>query len=130
MLSRLFDGTTRELTRGLLYTQERHQILAQNLANAETPGYRSRDLVFDDHLRPLVRRAAPELTPASLTPGADDRRARVVYADEGPAKANGNDVSADRQMAKLAENTLFHHALTQILINRFALLKQAISGRV
>ncbi len=130
MLTRLFDGATWQVTRGVAYTQHRHDVLVENLANVETAGYKSRDLVFEDHLQPLLGRVTADLSPELPAAGLDERRARFVYADDGPAKPNGNDVHPDRQMARLAENTLFHHALVQILIGRFASLKQAISGRL
>jgi flagellar basal-body rod protein FlgB len=130
MLTRLFDETTWQVTRGLAYAQRRHDVLVENLANLETAGYKSSDLVFEDHLKPLLGRVTADLPPEFSLASLDERRPRLVYADDGPAKPNGNDVHTERQMARLAENTLFHHALVQILAGRFAALKQAISGRL
>jgi flagellar basal-body rod protein FlgB len=130
MLTRLFDGATGQVTRGLAFAQRRHDVLVENLANVETAGYKGRDLVFENHLGPLLRRVTADLPGEVPVASLHEPRPRLVYADDGPVKPNGNDVQADRQMARLAENTLFHHALVQILIGRFASLKQAISGRL
>jgi flagellar basal body rod protein FlgB len=54
----------------------------------------------------------------------------MVYAEDGPPRQDGNDVNLDRQMARLAENTLRNATLVQILASRFSTVKQAISGRV
>jgi flagellar basal-body rod protein FlgB len=108
----------------------RHEVLARNIANADTPGYRSQDLVLDDALRPQAP-SAPGDVPASLLPlGRAERRPRLVYTEETTPLPGGNDVKVERQLAVLAENQLYHHALAQTLASQFAALKQAISGRV
>jgi len=56
-------------------------------------------------------------------------KAAYEMTDSTP-NPEGNDVNLDRQMARLAENTLFHHALVQMLSGQFTALKQSISGRV
>jgi flagellar basal-body rod protein FlgB len=127
---RLFDKAIDRLTTGLEYTNRRHEVLAKNVANMETPGYKALDVTFDDYLKPALITAGhvPQITIGSGAPG--DPQARVVYATDGKPRDDGNDVNLDRQMARLAENTLFNHTLVQLLASRFATVKQAISGRV
>lgn len=130
MLIRFFDGAVEHLTRGLAFATRRHEVIAGNLANLETPGYKARDLAFEDHLRPLLQ-AAPADSPVGLLPvGRGARHARLVFAADGAPRPDGNDVNLDRQMARLAQNTLFHNALVQLLTSQFTAMKQAISGRV
>jgi len=126
----LFDKAIDRLAFGLEYTSRRHEVLAKNVANMETPGYKALDVTFDDYLRP-AKAAAFDVAQVNFSPGAPgDPRARMVYAGDGPPRDDGNDVNLDRQMARLAENTLFNHTLVQLLASRFATVKQAISGRV
>jgi len=130
VLSGLFGKPVDDLTRGLSYAATRHSLLAGNIANVETPGYTARDLVFDDYLRPSAVPARGEL-PAQLLPVAPNGRAlRLVQAVDGLPRPDGNDVRLDRQMARLAGNTLYQNTLVQLLTNHFNTLKQAISGRV
>lgn len=131
MAIKLFDQTIDRLARGLEFTSRRHDVLTKNVANLETPGYRARDVSFDDYLTALQPAAAdagmqPPLRP--IVPGEAEER--VVYASDGAAREDGNDVNLDRQMARLAENTLFNHTLVNLLTSRFNQMKQAISGRV
>jgi flagellar basal body rod protein FlgB len=63
----------------------------------------------------MIRMGPHDERPPLLPVGPAERRPRLVHAEEGTAKWNGNDVNLDRQMARLAENSLFHNALTQIL---------------
>lgn len=131
MLIRFFDRAVAEVERGLEFSTRRHEVLSQNIANIETPGYRARDLTFDAELRPALGVSqAVSLTTPSGTADPLPREPRIVFAGDGSAKPNGNDVNLDREMAKLAENTLFHNALVQMLAGQFTALKQSISGRV
>lgn len=127
MLIRLFDGAVTQLQQGLAFSARRHAALTENLANVDTPGYRARDLVFEDQM--AGQTAASDSAPVA-DPAAPRLPGSLVYSGDGAPGANGNDVLVDRQMARLAENTLFHHALVQILAGQFNTLKQAISGRV
>jgi flagellar basal-body rod protein FlgB len=130
MMNGLFDQSIDRLARGLEFASRRHEVLTRNVANMETPGYRATDVSFDDYLKPmkpLVTDATPMMV-ANAAPG--EPTARLVYANDGPARDDGNDVNLDRQMARLAENTLYNHTLVQLLAARFAAMKQAISGRV
>ena len=130
MLTRLFDGAVEQLTRGLGYASARHTVLAENIANSETPGYQPRDLVFDDYLRASAAPPAGGLPPRLPEAGPGGARLRLVSMSDGGLRGGDGHVDADRQMARLAENTLYQHTLVQVLANRFNALKQAISGRV
>ena len=130
MLIRLFDGAVEQLTRGLAYATARHSVIAQNIANVETPGYQARDLVFDDYLKPSVEPVSGDPPPGLLPIGPAGRRPRLVAVADSAPRPDGNRVHLDRQMARLAENTLYQHTLVQILAGQFNTLKQAISGRV
>jgi flagellar basal-body rod protein FlgB len=127
---RLFDGPLEQVTRGLAFAAARHALLAKNVANAETPGYRAHDLTFDEYLAPTIELASAELPPSlqPLTPAG--RRPRVVAVADPPVRLDGNNVHLDRQMSRLAENTLYQNTLVQILTKQFNTLKLAISGRV
>ena len=130
MMIRLFDNAIDKLTNGLEYTSRRHEVLAKNVANLETPGFKALDVTFDDYLKP-AQIAAGEVAQPNIGTGAPgDPRARIVYAQDGNAREDGNDVNLDRQMARLAENTLYNATLVQLLASRLNTVKQAISGRV
>jgi flagellar basal-body rod protein FlgB len=130
MIRSLFDSAVEQLTRGLALAGHRHEVLTRNIANADTPGYRAQDLVLDDLRGPLAP-TAPGPVPASLLPvGQAERRPRLVFTEESAPRGDGNDVGVERQLSRLSENQLFHHALVQTLTSQFAALKAAISGRV
>ena len=121
MPSILFDGTMDGLAEALTLHQRRHEVLASNLANVETPGFRARDLDFQAALREAFN---PERD-AEAPGGAD---VRLITDLDAPARADGNTVDLDLQMAKLGGNGTRYLALARLLGLRIALLRQAIEG--
>ena len=79
------------------------------------------------HLPPGGRPPGVDLPPGLRPPTL--RTVQVYSGDAGP-RMDGNDVDLDRQMVRMAQNTLYHNAMVQILTQQFNVLKGAISGRV
>src|SRR5438093_6670365 len=117
----LFDPTIEGLARTLTLHQQRHEVLASNLANVETPGYRARELDFQDVLKEAFDSGGGGER-------AEGRASTVVEDKTAPRRADGNTVDMDMQMAKLNANGTSYLALARILGRRVALLRQAIDG--
>ena len=125
----LFDPTMRGLAETLTLTQRRHEVLASNLANVETPGFRARDLDFGSALREAfaVRRQS-ELGELGEGEPPEEPHVSVVEDRTAPARADGNTVDLDLQMAKLTANGTRYLALARLLGMRIGLVRQAIDG--
>jgi flagellar basal-body rod protein FlgB len=99
----------------------RQRVIAENIAQAETPGYRSRSVNFEDALQTALERGESALP----RPVVEDRSPRALQGTD-----NGvNDVDLDQEMAKLAETNLRHKLATRILSIRYQLLRSAIRGK-
>ena len=121
MSSILFDPTLQGLADSLTLPQRRHEVLASNLANVETPRFKARDLDFEAALKDAFEGRASDGLAAATAP-------RVVEDTTAPPRADGNTVDLDLQMAKLGANGERYVALARILALRIALLRQAIQG--
>jgi flagellar basal-body rod protein FlgB len=99
----------------------RHDVIAQNVANVNTPGYRSMDVNFEDALR--ERLAANEHAPMQGI------RPEIVASPGGVDRNDGNNVDVDQEMARLQKNSLYYKAYLQILTNELAQTRSAIAGR-
>ena len=117
----LFDPTLQGLAEALTLHQRRHEVLASNLANVETPRFRARDLDFDAALKEAFEGRQTDALTVSNAP-------RVVEDVSAPPRADGNTVDLDLQMSKLGANGGRYVALARILALRIALLRQAIEG--
>jgi len=98
--------------------QQRHAVLAENVANAETPGYRARDLDFGHVLESAFDGAPGGRTGAGGVEPTVDTKAVI--------KVDRNSVDIDTEMARLSENALRIVALTRLISGSYAGLKRAI----
>jgi flagellar basal-body rod protein FlgB len=111
----LFDSVSNGLAEALTFYRQRHEILATNIANIETPGYRARDLEFDEALQS----AFDGQESSTLT-------ARVVDKPTSVGRPDGNTVDLDMEMARLADNRGSFTTAAEILSRRLAGLRRAI----
>ncbi len=112
--------------------QERQQLLAENVANANTPNFRPRDLTVPDfdRARPAAGLAVLRTSPAHLaSAGADStqfERERRSDFEVGPA---GNAVNLEDEMLKVAANQMDFQAATALYGRGLGLIKTALGKR-
>ena len=137
MLPNLFSATTiPALGEVLNFAQARHTVLAGNIANVNTPGYRLRDLSpteFQQKLKQAItasRTSAEPLSPglAYSEPGDPMRQVRaslenIVYHDD-------TNIDLEKQVAEMTKNHLLHNFALTVMTDQFQLLQTAISERV
>lgn len=107
------------------YRSARQGVLAMNIANADTPGYKRTDLEFDARLA----RAALERSDArtlSTSREAPFGVRRVV--DDAAARPDGNNVNPDRETVLLSRNAGAFVQQSEVLSRLLALRRTAITG--
>jgi len=132
MLPSLFNSTTIPVLEKVVgFTEARHNVLAGNIANMDTPGYKAQDLSpvqFQNQLKEALetrREQGAELA-ASNSDGEDpfagvrDTMKSLVYHD-------GSDNDMERQVAELTKNQMQYNLAVTIMTNQFRLLQSAIS---
>jgi len=129
MLEKLFGGDQfAALTQSLDAAALRHQVIAHNLANVNTPGFKRQDVVFEDR---LARALAQQKEPGGNALGEPitDIRPSVITTTTTGERADGNNVDLEEENVKLAINTLRFEVLSQSVAGGFSGLKSAINGR-
>lgn len=114
---------------------KRHVLIANNIANVNTPGYKRLDLEFEKLMKQEVQRQCGEAPPTQLWrthPGhqapAKERGFVAVQVDAGTVHRNdGNNVDIDFEMALLASNQLTYEAAARLLTGELGLLWKAVS---
>jgi flagellar basal-body rod protein FlgB len=95
----------------------RHQLIASNLANVDTPGYRTRDIrTFSGAIQQAMSGEEPPFTSVARP---------IAGLLERP---DGNNVNVDRESLLMAENQLHFQVAVQFLRAEFRRLSEAISG--
>jgi flagellar basal-body rod protein FlgB len=122
------DKITNLLGRALALRLDRMHLLASNITNADTPGYLPVDMRFQEVLgRELDARELARTSEGHLPTVDSAKEAALFYDPAGMPGLDGNAVSLDREVAKLAENTVQYNATSQALQKKLAMLRYAVN---
>jgi len=132
----LFGGTINTLSTSLDMRSRNHALILDNVANADTPNYKSVRMDVEKTLQQSAEaRPAPALqrTDAhhlSGPPSPDGESSLVERTEDDPLllRGDGNTVNMDAEMAALAKNSLLYKASAQLVASKFRGLKNVITG--
>ena len=109
----------------------RNEILSSNIANADTPNYKARDIDFKAAFAQVNSTAGSMRTTdarhLSVPPG-QNALADVMYRAPMQPTQDGNTVESDIEQAQYAENTVRYRASLQFLSSQITGLRYAIKG--
>ncbi len=94
----------------------RNKLLTSNIANADTPGYKAKDVSFQKEMEKLA--------------GTEENKGFDIY-DSATTMPNrdGNTVNVDIEMAKVAENTLIYDTAVQLLAMKTRMKKSILTAQ-
>ena len=106
----MLDPTTTRLERYMDLLSARQKQVASNIANADTPGYQTKDIDFQFEFMSLVKGQQPQaIEPEGLA-----------------AKPDGNNVSMDREARLLAENAIRFNLASTLVRSQLKVVRTAI----
>ena len=137
MLSGLFQKTTIPVLEQVVnFSQARHNVLAGNIANVDTPGYKARDLSVEDFRSRLTaaikQRSRPSSGRSPGEPAMQDELllARVADNSKTILRHDKTKVGMEHQVTEMVKNQMQHNLALTVMTSQFRLLQAAISGRV
>lgn len=137
MTSSIFDKHFNLLEQSANLRSRKNSMIASNIANRETPGFRAQDLVFEKDLMKALHSDKPGTLRTSDPRHFDGIKREPLELVKGQQinshnpdpRMDGNTVNLDKEMAKLAENQLMFKATTRAINWKLTLLKSAIAER-
>jgi flagellar basal-body rod protein FlgB len=146
MLTSMFQSSTIPVLEQVLkFTEARHGVLAGNIANIDTPGYRTRDLspaLFQERLKEAVetRHRQPSVSYQSYVgtgnkPVDEQERTKldafrkVEESLKDILHHDGTDVSLEQQTNEIVKNQQMHNLAVSVMTAQFRLLRAAITER-
>ena len=136
------DGAMPSIEGAMRFSSIRHRLLLENIANADTPGYRRKDLDVGAFRRSMTdaiesQRAGPssvgalgdEPAPAPLEIKAAERGGGDQASSPGVLRHDRNDVDVERELASLSRNGMFHNDMATLLRKTFEEIRMAIAER-
>ena len=118
----LFDVTSSALEVAIKGTEQRQSLLANNLANVNTPGFKRSDVSFQGALASALQSANGSTSVVDATPFTTSSDSSTSM------RADGNNVDADTESANLAKNQLLFDSVMAIDTKRLHTMDQAITG--
>lgn len=127
----LFSGTIETLEKSLDYSTARNRTIANNIANVDTPNYKSKDVVFKDLLTDTMSQSieTKRTQPEHFSFHENIEKSYIVKENKNTMyNHNGNNVDIDREMAELAKNQLHYQAIVDRLNGKFNNIGTVIRG--
>ncbi|ARI77486.1 flagellar basal body rod protein FlgB [Halobacillus mangrovi] len=126
----LFSNTFTSLEHSLNYAAEKNRAISSNIANVDTPGYKTKNVVFKDMLYQEVSTLTAKKTdmrhfgfqPFNKVPFSTITNSNTTY------NHNGNNVDVDKEMSELAKNQIYYQALADRMSGKFNRLESVIKG--
>ena len=145
MLSSITNNSSIALLEKLAaFAERRQEVLAGNVANIDTPGYRSRDLPVEQFQQALQQAIESRRTPQSLADlfTQTDRGAKsiddffpqelfqaVTASPENITFQDGANRSIEQEMMKMTQNSMMQNFAVELMTAQMNLLQSVISGR-
>jgi flagellar basal-body rod protein FlgB len=108
----MLDGLTGNLERYMDLLSARQKLVASNIANADTPGYKTQDIDFQFEFMSLAKGEAPQ----------------VIQPQGLPEKPDGSNVNLDREARLLAENQMRFNLASVLVKSQLKTVTEAITG--
>lgn len=132
MSGKMFDKTTDSLGAAINFRLLRNNVVSSNIANAETPGYKAKKVDFEEalsraiDLNGLNKMNIDHGDHFPVGGGSISKLRADVYDNPDVNMSNdGNTVDLEREMSKLAENTILYKAALSLINKKLAALKYA-----
>lgn len=133
----IFSPTTIPVLQEVVnFSQARHGVLAGNIANMGTPGYKVRDLsttVFQDRLKTAIaaqKERQEPVSPGLMNDEQGDPLNQVRESLQTITYHDGTNVGIEQQATEISKNQLLHNLAITIMSSQFRLLQAAVSERV
>jgi len=134
MNSGMMDKTALLMKKSMDLRLRNQQIIAANVANAQTPGYQAKTFTFEDALRQAATGEGTDMTvthPLHISHhggGIDNVTGTVGEIRDTSGLGDRNTVEVDQEMVNLAENQLMYEATTQLLNKKLSIIKYVVQG--
>ena len=127
------------MEKSLVYRRIRQDMISSNIANADTPFYKARDIRFEEALseeidkkfnKPTKKLALAKTNPAHLDPkDFDDTSKPIIFYRDGHLERNdGNTVDIDVETTEMAKNAMAYNATIAALRKDIEIFKAVIDS--
>lgn len=137
MLEKLLNNRTQTVLKHALDASSlRNEVIANNMANGETPGFKRSEVIFEEEMKKVLDNS----TTYDKLKRTDSRHIQIYQArsespiaikklDDLSYRNDKNNVDIDVEMANMSKNKIYYDAVGQSMSNEIKMLRMAILGR-
>lgn len=137
MFDKIFNSPTQNLLSNALDGAAlRNKVIANNIANVDTPNFKRSEVLFEDQLRQLMleppkasRLKVTHPRHIQVTRKQTSFRPEVFEVNDLSYRNDNNNVDIEMETAKLSKNDIYYDALSSSMTQEIRLLRLAITGR-
>jgi flagellar basal-body rod protein FlgB len=137
MLEKIFTSPTQYLlNKGLDAASVRNRVIADNIANVDTPKFKRREVIFEENIKKVleknninVKLRTTDSRHMQIKEKGTQIEPEIRTLKDLSYRNDENNVDIDVETAKMAKNKIYYDALGQSMSNEIRLLRMAITGR-
>lgn len=125
----IFSNTVRMNEKTLDYLWKRQEVISENIANADTPGYKARVVTFEESLKAQIEKKRLLATARGYREGIERFKDEVVPNNAGSNRLDGNNVSIDAEFVEQARTGLQYQYALRSISDELMMLRSVIRGQ-
>ena len=127
-MNKLFGNSINIAQKSLDYLWKKQSVITDNIANQDTPGYKSRYVTFEDELRSNLAKTS-QTDEKDYVKAVENTDFRINTTENESARMDGNNVNPDAEYVELARTTIQYQYAIRAVSDEFARLRSAIKGQ-
>lgn len=111
---------------------QRHELLASNIANADTPNFKARDIDFRSAIAAAIDQRGLKLQTSKQGHFAvplKNSNPPLLFRHEYQSAVDGNTVEMDHERSQISDNAIQYQILTQLLNDEFQRMRNALTSQ-
>lgn len=124
----LFGNTIPMAQKSLDFLWKQQEVLAMNIANVDTPGYKRKTVTFEDEYRNKLLAASQTKNTTKIRQAINEADC-LVYSRDDSGRVDENNVNADVENTKIARSTLHYQYLLQSVSNDIKRYQSVVKGQ-
>ena len=128
------SGVSNTLFSHLSFRSERHKVISSNIANLNTPNYKTKDLVFESELKKAGANSDLQMTKTHVnhisfnTSTQNNIKPQMEFVQGLKEQNDGNNVSLDKEIGDMAKNSIMVDALSNAIKKDSRLFKSVLES--
>ncbi len=126
----MFDSSIQGMKSALDGLSAQQEVIGQNIANVDTPGYRAQKVDFRSTLQNAINKTGKVMlkttSPSHIQGVTNNGKIQVSLREGGTNRADGNNVDIDVELSQMTETVIQYQALTELISKKFAGIKTII----